>query len=208
MSHSWLVLPNVWLCRPIGKVALSILESSTWANTQHVFHWIRTHIHSQTSFMSSTWANTQSIGSYDKQPDYSPLYELNELNRVWITILLAESSMSWIEYELNRVWVEWVESSILLALCMSWIEFHTILWSTNRRSPVSIKELSTAGKCTAVKNTPVQFCTSSKLSSLSLYGRDAVVHERRGRGANLHFFGPAESIETNSVLGSCIHRQS
>ena len=73
MSHSWLVLPNVWLCRPIGKVALSILMSSTWANTQHVFHWIRTHIHSQTSFMSSTWANTQSTGSYDKQPDYSPV---------------------------------------------------------------------------------------------------------------------------------------
>ena len=70
MSHSWLVLPNVWLCRPIGKVALSILMSSTWANTQHVFHWIRT---SQTSFMSSTWANTQSTGSYDKQPDYSPV---------------------------------------------------------------------------------------------------------------------------------------
>ena len=73
MSHSWLVLPNVWLCKPIGKVALSILMSSTWANTQHVFHWIRTHIHSQTSFMSSTWANTQSTGSYDKQPDYSPV---------------------------------------------------------------------------------------------------------------------------------------
>ena len=73
MSHSWLVLPNVWLCKPIGKVALSILMSSTWANTQHVFHWIRTHIHSQTSFMSSTWANSQSIGSYDKQPDYSPV---------------------------------------------------------------------------------------------------------------------------------------
>ena len=96
----------------------------------------------------------------------------------------------------------------LLALCMSWIEFHTILWSTNRRSPVSIKELSTAGKCTAVKNTPVQFCTSSKLSSLSLSGRDAVVHERRGRGANLHFFGPVEGIEPNSVPSSYIHRQS
>ena len=86
----------------------------------------------------------------------------------WVESSMNHYSISWIEYELNRVWVEWVESSILLALCMSWIEFHTILWSTNRRSPVSIKELSTAGKCTAVKNTPVQFCTSSKLSSLSL----------------------------------------
>ena len=43
----------------------------------------------------------------------------------------------------------------------------TALHINDRRSPVSIKELTTAGKCTAVKNTSVQFCTSSKLSSLS-----------------------------------------
>ena len=51
--------------------------SSTWANTQHVFHWIRTHIHSQTSFMSSTCANTQPTGSYDTQPDNSPVVKKN-----------------------------------------------------------------------------------------------------------------------------------
>ena len=74
----------------------------------------------------------------------------------------------------------------LLALCMSWIEFHTILWSTNRRSPVSIKELSTAGKCTAVKNTPVQFCTSSKLSSLSLSLEETLLYMKGVAGVPIY----------------------
>ena len=53
----------------------------------------------------------------------------------------------------------------------------TALHINDRSSPVSIKELSTAGKCTAVKNTPVQFCASSKLSSLSLWERRCFHHQ-------------------------------